>query len=111
MSLWANKNDLSISAGAHVSQEASPLAQLVELNHQVLINDSQKVFAQLRKLKHRRDVRIGEAVQCLCGFSAVQCLGRSLRTHRSLVLSSPSAIRRDYIEYWRMGDGVCRGQK
>ena len=60
MSLWANKNDLSISSGAHVSQEMSPLAQLVELNHRVLVNDSEKVFAQLRKLKNRQDVRIGE---------------------------------------------------
>lgn len=59
MSLWANKNDLSISAGAHVSQEESPLAQLVELNHRVLVNDSSRVFAQLRKLRGRSDVRIG----------------------------------------------------
>ncbi|XP_043189634.1 damage-control phosphatase ARMT1-like isoform X1 [Amphibalanus amphitrite] len=58
MSLWANKNDLSISAGAHVSQEASPLVQLVELNHRVLVNDSEQVFAQLRRLRDKRDVRI-----------------------------------------------------
>ena len=60
MSLWANKNDLSISAGAHVSQEDSPLAQLTELNHRVLINDSQRVYAQLSKLKAKADVTIGK---------------------------------------------------
>ena len=63
MSLWANKNDLSMSAGAHVSQEISPLVQLVELNHRVLVNDSEAVFAQLRRLRDKRDVRIGEWFQ------------------------------------------------
>lgn len=58
MSLWANKNDLSLSAGAHVSQEDSPLTQLVELNQYVLINDSARVFHQLELLRHREHVRI-----------------------------------------------------
>ncbi|XP_037072979.1 damage-control phosphatase ARMT1-like [Pollicipes pollicipes] len=58
MSLWANKNDLSITSGEHVSQEMSPLLQLVELNRFVLINDSARVFEQLQLLRSREHVRI-----------------------------------------------------
>ena len=43
LSLWGNKCDLSISAGTSTSFDRNPLAQIVNFQSRLLVDDSQKV--------------------------------------------------------------------
>lgn len=47
VSLWGNRCDLSISAGLENSQKTSPMDSLSDLQHFVLVDDSEKVWSAL----------------------------------------------------------------
>ncbi|XP_078039749.1 damage-control phosphatase ARMT1 [Augochlora pura] len=51
LNLWGNKCDLSLSAGAEVSQSKNPIEVLESLQSDILVDDSESVWNLLRKQK------------------------------------------------------------
>ena len=54
-SLWANKCDLSISAGFENSQKHSPVKSLEKLESNILIDDTENIWNFLNQLKNEKE--------------------------------------------------------